>query len=352
VSYLRSTAWDESDPRLRGHSNQWESREIGRTLARLGFQVDVVDFSDRDFHPDGGYDLVMAIDAELVRLAEAAGSPLRLLHMTGAYPPFQNAAELRRIEELRQRRGVECVPRRMVADPDGDVAAIERADACSLIGNEWTLSTFPEELRRKITPVPVSGSLPVRVKSPRQIARSERGFLWFFGSGAVHKGLDRALEAFASTPGLTLHVVGNIDSEQDFVEAYRRELTGLPNIHWHGFLDPASRRFAAVARRCSFVVAPSCSEGTSPATATMLQVGLYPIVSRETGVDLPRSGRVEYLHRCGPEDIAAAAEDAFRMGRDQLVAEIQSVQRLARDLYSRASFSRAMSAYLERAVGD
>jgi hypothetical protein len=345
VSYLRSAAWSDDDPRLRGHSNQWESRQIARSLAGIGFEVDVVEFADRDWEPSERYDVVLAIDAELLRLE----GDRRLLHLTGAFPPFQNAAELRRVEELRSRRGVECVPRRLVADPEPVVAALERADACSLIGNAWTLSTFPDELRPKMTPIPVSGSLPVRVKSARAVARSGRGFMWFFGSGAVHKGLDRTLEAFAAEPGLELHVVGNIGGEDDFVAAYRHELTELPNVHWHGFLDPGGRRFARVARECSFVIAPSCSEGTSPATVTALQVGLHPLIARETGVDLPAG--LGYLERSGPEDIAAAAHAALALPAEELFAGIAAVQRHALATYSRRAFDRAMRAYLEAATG-
>ena len=268
-----------------------------------------------------------------------------LLHQTGAFAPFQNAAEHRRIEELEARRGSGA---RHGASSTTSRLRPPRsvpADACSLIGNAWTRGTFPAELRPKITCVPVSATMPALVRDLHTIERAGRAFLWFFGSGAVHKGLDRVLEAFAREPSLELHVVGNIADEHDFIEAYRHELFALANIHWHGPLDPGGAAFAHVLARCSFVVAPSCSEGTSPATATALKAGLYPLVSRATGIDLP-DGCGRYLESCTVEEITSAAREVAALGDDELLRQIARVQRHAVETYSRPAFAATMEAYL------
>ena len=271
------------------------------------------------------------------------------MHVTGCYPPFQNAAELARIEALEKRRGVRCRPRRQVEDVEGFERALEIADASSLFGNEWTLSTFPASLRPKITCLPVAASQLARIKSAEELVPPEREFLWFFGSGAIHKGLDLLLEVFSATPGLTLNVVGNIDAETDFVDAYRRELTELHNIHWHGFLDPSGPKFQDVALRSFAIVAPSCSEGSSPAIATMLQLGLYPILSRETGISLP-PGCGRYLDTCGLDEIEAVIPAVHEMKRGELVQQTREVQRAALRTHSRESFATAIERYLGQVV--
>ena len=60
------------------------------------------------------------------------------------------------------------------------------------------------------------------------------------GTGLVYNGLDLVLEAFAQEPDLTLHVVGPVQTEPDFVQIYKNELFHTPNIKVHGYLTPRS----------------------------------------------------------------------------------------------------------------
>jgi glycosyltransferase involved in cell wall biosynthesis len=350
VSYIRETVSlsDVEAAALTGHSNGWESREIARALYDVGYGVDAIDWNDDDFEASRDYDLVLAIDRRLERLGHDTHASRLLLHVTGSYPRFQNAAEQRRIEELEERRGVACVPRREIEDEAAFDRAMQRATSCSLLGNAFTLSTFPEQFRSKITLLPVTASQLARIKAPAEFVPPEREFLWFFGSGAIHKGLDRALEAFARTPRMTLHVVGNISAETDFVDAYRRELTELENIRWHGYLDPASRAFEDIAGRSVAFVAPSCSEGTSPAVTTMLQLGLYPIISRETGVTLPPDAGA-LLESSSVDEVEGAALTVLDRPAHELAAEIEQTQALALAIHSRENFASAVRDYLRSA---
>ena len=346
LSYLAEPAsWRGGDSRLRGHTNKWESREFAHALRDLGWVTDVIDFNQAGWKPQQDYDVVIALDAELIPLREAANPSLALLHMTGAAPAFQNGAEIGRIDELARRRGVVCTPRRLVPDPAAAQLAQETADACSLVGNEWTLSTYPAEVREKTTLLDVTASSSRRVKRAGEMIPSSPEFLWFFGSGAVHKGLDRVLEVFAAEPGLTLHVVGNIADEQDFLDAYQHELNELPNIHLHGIVEPTSREFSKLTDRCIAFVAPSCSESMSTACATLLQVGLYPVVSRETGISLPDGAGI-YLEQSSNREIREAVLRVAGAPHAQLERELEAIQSDALNRYSRASFATNIRNYL------
>ena len=346
LSYLAEPAsWRRGDSHLRGHTNKWESREFAHALCDLGWVTDVVDFNQSDWEPQQNYDVVIALDAELIPLREATNPGLALSHMTGAASAFQNAAEIGRIDELARRRGVVCSPRRLVADPAAAQLAQETADACSLIGNDWTLSTYPAEVGEKTTLLDVTASSLRRVKRAGMMIPSSPEFLWFFGSGAVHKGLDRVLEVFAAEPGLTLHVAGNISGEQDFLDAYQHELNELPNIHFHGMVEPTSRAFSKLTGRCIAFIAPSCSEGMSTACATLLQVGLYPIISRETGISLPDGAGI-YLEQSSNREIRDAVLRVAGAPQAQLERELEEIQGEALSRYSRASFATNIRSYL------
>jgi glycosyltransferase involved in cell wall biosynthesis len=351
-SYLTlSFHWPDDDPRFDGHTNAWESREIARVFQELGFEVHGIRYDDREFEPREKYDVLFDIHGNLQRLAPRAGAnAVKLLHCTGSAASYQNAAHLARIEALRRRRGVDYPPERFLADAEEQLRSLEIADACSLLGNDHTRSTYPEHLRRKFTLIPVTGSrLGENVKREHEFAPPEREFLWFFGGGAAHKGLDLALEAFARNPDWVLNIVGGAKDEPDFFRVYARELTQLPNIRCHGWLLPNSPEFGRVVRRSFCFLAPSCSEGMSPAVVTCMQAGLYPIVSRDTGVDLP-AGCGMMLEPCGIREIEDAVRAAFQLPNSELTRQIAQSQAHALIEYSRQRFHETMAAFVRKAL--
>ncbi len=350
-SYLEQPLlWPDDAPGFALHGNGWESREIARIFVGEGFAVDAINWADDAFVPARPYDVVFDISRNLGRLAPLLPRALKLLHCTGSDAGYQNAAEARRVEELTRRRGGSYRAQRTVAFPGAQALSLEAADACSLLGNERTLATYPERVRAKMRTVAVSASdLGPNRKGPGAYVPAEREFLWFFGWGAVHKGLDLLLEVFAAHPEWTLNVVGSALEEPEFVRLYRTELTALPNIRAHGFLSPGGPEFGAIVRRCFCFVAPACSEGTSAAAVTCLQAGLFPIVSRDTGVSLP-AGCGIWLESCSLEEIAGAVAAAHRMPEAALATQSGAVQREALRRHSREAFRDEMSAFLRDAL--
>jgi glycosyltransferase involved in cell wall biosynthesis len=253
---------------------------------------------------------------------------------------------MQRVREMESRRGVYYTPKRLVPYPDLAQRSLEIADAASLIGNKETLATYPADLQAKIRLVTVSVPRMDEVIRRPPLLPAGREFLWFGGRGAVHKGLDLVLEAFADVPALALHVAGYVDQEPDFVKAYRRELFDTPNITYHGFMEIGSAAFAKILEKVFCFIAPSCSEGISPAAAVCLQVGLYPILSRHAGVTLP-PGCGTYLEDCSVPEIQAAVRRLVLEPADRIESAMRSCQSYALSTYSREAFRRDYAAFLE-----
>jgi glycosyltransferase involved in cell wall biosynthesis len=162
----------------------------------------------------------------------------------------------------------------------------------------------------------------------------------------VLKGLDLLLDLFTTREWPALHVVGTFDREEDFLNIYHAELEH-PRVRFHGFLRGNDPALAQIFDRCVAVVHPSATEGMAGSVAHCLQVGLYPIISRVSGIDLP-AGCGRYLEQCTPEEIARAVEEVLHRPADELAREIAQTQQMALERFSRETFSRRLREVFDR----
>ena len=75
--------------------------------------------------------------------------------------------------------------------------------------------------------------------------------------------------------------------------------------------------------------------------AHCLVTGLYPIISRATGVDLP-SGAGRYLDSCTAEEIATAVDEVLNLPAASLRRQIEQTQAMALERFSRDSYARRL----------
>jgi len=338
--------WPSADPRFNGHSNLWESVEIARILNRLGYVVDAISHADQEFRPRHEYDLIFDIHRNISK--HAGPGTKTVLHSTGSYNRFSNQAEEQRLQALKLRRGVILIPRRSVPleaiDAFDESARV--ADIITVGGNEVTRATFPPGMQRKMKCLPVTGSPLPEARDPVAGGIGGKDFLWFGGAGAVHKGLDLVLEAFSRMPELTLHVIGPYGLESDFIKAYARELTRCRNIISHGYLYPSDRRFREATRNVVAFIFPSCSEGTSTAAVTCMQLGFTPIMSKNAGIDIMANMGI-MLPGCSIEEIVTAVRGMASIDGTQMQKMAMAAQDHAVRTYSRAQFSQQMEAIFQ-----
>lgn len=352
VSFYRAPVLLADDhPALGFQSAYLDTREVCRILLGRGFDLDVVDLDGDAIPPGDAYGLVFGVHGDLARHRGRAAPGARLVQwMTGRHPEVQNAAESARIEALLARRGGSYAPKRQIDRVEAELESIGIADRGILIGNRATLATYPEAWRAKIALVPVCAGR-IRAPKPRErLVPAEREFLWLNSFGAVLKGLDLAIEAVLADERLVLNIVGLIDREEDFVALYRDALFGHPRIRRHGYLATDSPRFQAIADRCAAFLLPSASEGMSGSAATCLQLGLFPIVSRESGIDLP-AGSGRYLETCAIEEIGGAMAEVMTMPAEALAAATAVCQRQALALYSRTATTRRLDGIFGELLG-
>jgi glycosyltransferase involved in cell wall biosynthesis len=334
LSYLTEPFLLKPDqPASTSHTNQWECLQIAQTFLDLGYCVDVINWNDQAFKPKKSYSFFVDIHINLERLAPLLNKNcIKILHITGAHWLFQNQAEYARLLALQRRRKISLRPRRLASASLG----IEYADCATVLGNEFTVSTFNYS-QKPIYRIPISTTATYPWFEDKSHNRCRNQFLWFGSSGMIHKGLDLVLEAFSEMPDCHLIVCGPVGNEKDFEKAFYKELYQTPNIKTCGWIDVGSPEFINIAKSCIGVIYPSCSEGGGGSVITCMHAGLIPIVSYESSVDVCDFGVV--LDSCSLTEIKSKIQFISSLTDKELSNRSEKAWKFARANHTKERFS-------------
>ena len=331
----------ENDPSFYSHTNTWECLQIAKIWLNHGFNVDVIDWDNSSFIPRKDYHVFIDIHSNMERLAPLLKEDcLKILHITGAHWRFQNAAELKRIEDLYIRRGIRLQPRRQVPPSNG----IECADCATILGNKFTKDTFAFA-GKPLFSIPLSTTIQFPYHK-RDFHNIRNSFLWFGSSGMVHKGLDLVLDAFSQLPSCKLTICGPVKNEPDFEAAYYKELYRTPNIKTLGFIDIRSEKFQEIIQKTSALIYPSCSEGQAGSVVTCLHAGLIPIISYESGVDIDDFGIL--LKNNSVDEIIEIVKDFSKKDGTILEQMSRDAWNYARTNHTREKFSECYNNFVTK----
>jgi glycosyltransferase involved in cell wall biosynthesis len=214
--------------------------------------------------------------------------------------------------------------------------AIEHADCATILGNEFTVSTFSyagKPIYRVPMPTPVLHPWP----KEKNFDACRKHFLWFGSFYLVRKGLDLVLDAFAEMPEYHLTVCGPINEQRDFERAYYKELYQSPNIDTIGWVDINSPKFIEIMNHCIGLIFPSCCEGQAGGVVACLHGGLIPIISYESGVDVHDFGLI--LKTCSIDEIRNAIQMVSSLPAQELQRMARNAWQYARKNHTRERFA-------------
>jgi glycosyltransferase involved in cell wall biosynthesis len=328
------------------HTFYWESWQMGRTFLTLGYSVDVISWANKTFIPQKDYALFIDLRRNLERIGPQLNKDcIKIMHIDIAHTLFNSYAELRRLLALQQRRGITLQPRRL----ERPNLAIEHADCATVLGNEFTISTF-KYANKPLYPVPLASAVTYPWSEGKDFKACRKHFLWFGSFGLVHKGLDLVLEAFAELPEYQLTVCGPISKEEDFVKVYYKELYETPNIHTIGWVDNQSSEFEAIRKNCVGIIYASCGEGQSGSVVTCLHAGLIPIISYECGVNVHDFGVI--LKDCSSEEIKRSVQMVSNLSAEELERMARNAWEYARANHTREKFVKAYQEVIEKITNN
>ena len=315
------------------HPHFWESRAMAEAFRDEGYVVDVIHWTRRSPPPRTDYRIYVDVRRNFDRFSRMMPeSCFKIAHMDTAHHLVHNGNQMRRLDDLKRRRGIALAPFKLIEQN----TAAEHADLITVLGNAFTMDSFVfagKPIRR----IRLSNAFPYPFPEARDFSQARRRYLWLGSEGFVHKGLDLALEAFAGMPECHLTICGPLNREPAFTRAFHDLLFKTPNIHAEGWVDVRGARFREIAASCAGMLYPSCSEGGGGCVITTMHAGLIPLVSRESSVDIePDCGVL--LPDCSVETLRASVKELSTRTPDQLTHMAQSAWSWARAHHSRERF--------------
>jgi glycosyltransferase involved in cell wall biosynthesis len=274
LSYFRSYFDPTRSAGLANHSTGLIARHLHELLSRWG-PVDYYDESDR---PEGlSRDLLVSHFWSFARVWAAnrfrVGVAVYVLS-----DPVRARDELQ-IEA--ERRGVP-MPDWDLPPPDFDHdATLEAADVVLLVGNHYTLQTFPARWQPKIRLVNYSVD-PLLWRRPISGERRNE-FVYAATTCGLRKGFLDVLDVWRTIPPTRarLHVVGRLEPPYDQLLAEAN--TG--SIVAHGWIDSDRDEYLGLLRSCRFAYVPTWVEGQMGTLLEAVQAGCVPVTTRASGLD-------------------------------------------------------------------
>lgn len=329
------------------HSNYFVAEEMAGQFLKRGYDVDVIDWNNYEFMPKKQYDVVIDIDKNLSRLAPVLEKNCKKIYfINGSYWKHQNDAEMLRLSQLEKRRGVKLQSHRGVSDTRNS----EVADFIGGYGNKTVRDTFPG--KEKIIPIPVPAMDTYDFPENKDFEKARSNFLWFGGGGAILKGLDLVVEAFASLPEFNLLIIGPSAYEKEFEKIYEKELA-LPNIRRYGRpkitecgeIMTDGVNIKDIFEKCASIVYMSASEGGGGAVVHAMQAGIFPIVSPNTGIDENAPSIV--INDPTIEKIRESVINFSRLPPEKIKEMSKNVWSFAREHHTKEAFSNSFKQFID-----
>jgi glycosyltransferase involved in cell wall biosynthesis len=318
-------------------------------LKKHKFSVSLIDYNSERRINYHHYDLIIGFGPSFVRsFSDSEFKGKRILYLTGANSNYTNAIEAKRIKEANLKNNSNILPRREAYWP-WMYSAIN-ASSIMLIGNSWTKNTYKEIPNSIYTlPVPYLKNLQA-ASNLRSIEKAKKNYCWFGSTGAIHKGLDIAIEAFELIgEDFTLSIYGSVGLEVDFMLAYGERINRAKNISLHGFIEVSSESMKKVASENMFVIFPSCSEGTSSSVITCMTAGLIPIITKECGIDLAEENTLE-IQTLSVESIIHSVHKSSKLSVKELELMSLNAIKYATTRHSIHAFKESFEVFLFKSL--
>lgn len=290
ISYIKSP-FEEGINKI--HSNRLECYTVAKIFNKLGFCVDIIEYTDDiNIQKLKQYDVVFGF-GKAYEKSLYFDNIKSIFYGTGCATSYSNKEGFRKVKEFYNRTGV-LAENSARYYPYDCINALNFSDVIIALGNEFVANTYKlQNVKQNIESVNAFyyDVYDINIEN-KDFPIIKKNFLWFGSLGALHKGLDIIIEIFKRRSDINLTVCGLNPCESEFCKHYEDVLNGkYKNIQNHGFVDLESAEFKNIMESTSAVIFPSVSEGGAVAILNvMANGGLVPIISKSSGLDVAKYG--------------------------------------------------------------
>lgn len=329
------------------HSNYQETFVIAKLFDKFGYTVDVYSQLDKSLIDYSQYQVVFGVGYPLEQsFLTNSYSAKRIYYGLGTQMNLHNLLSIERIKDFKSRHALLIASSSRVGNESWPLQT-SLVDAIITVGNELTVESYSRVFDGPIYQVPVTFHDVHAFKdiSAARTQASKTSYLWFGGSGMVHKGLDLVLDFFLENTDLQLHICGPVSHETEFYNYYKEQIHQSKNVFLHDYVNVQSLAFKSILSQCSFILSPSVAEGQSSSLVTAMALGgLVPIHTERSGI-LPNKDSI-IIHQCEYESLKTAIEDSQKIPYKQLLKKHDRIAQSARKTYSIQSYSSALESAL------
>lgn len=336
ISYIPYVFYAKDRKQLISHQNQQEMIRMVEIFSELGYNIYVMDYTSKRTIPDINVKVVFGLDPVLQRACAKYKDAIKVYYATGAYYTHQTNMALRMTDDFNSFFHSHIPYRRLVAPHD----SCQIADKILLIGSNYTIETYPQEVRHKISLIHQSTQISKTIDVVR--VADGREFIFMASGGNALKGVGLLIRYFSMHPEYTIHIIGPI--EYGVNEAIRNKLT--TNVVLHGYMNVNDKHFMDILKKCNFLIYPSGSEAGSPgAVLILMKNGLIPIVSRWAAFD--EIGDYGYmLDSVDIQSIDNAVKWACGLGDEQILNMKRRVKQFTEETYNLDRFASELKSFI------
>lgn len=312
VSYLISPVIESNRGiKPKAFSNAGAAAVIPELLSELGYEVDVINYDDSCSRLIGNYDLIIAHGGNNYNhLKKYKDDKTKLVYYsTGSYWGYHNKQEKSRFENFYNRHKVRLSADREINNSEEEVNS--KADLIISLGNRDTANTYSKF--KNVKYLHAASIIEKRKIPEKKFDEVKNNFLFMSGPGAIHKGLDWALDFFKKHPELNLYILMKL--EQDFEEYFNKELFESENIHFYGFIPQRTNKYYEIVDKCAFSILLSCSEGSPGSVIESMHQGLIPIVTKDSHIDVGKCGFI--IDELTEKSLGEIIKKAYKMNSSE-----------------------------------
>jgi len=310
------------------HTNSWEITEILRVFQLLGWNIELVDRTEKNWVPGRHYDLFISNSSgssgsNFIKMAEKIPHVYKVMYAAGPAADISDQMVQKRYDDLKLRKNINTTVKALRTFQTDINQIMRHTNSVICIDDNGFSSSTYSRFNKTIYKLTPSSSPMAFDPLQTSLRKKKNKVVLFLGHGFIAKGADIVIDSIMNMPHLELNICGPYKQDEFFWKLYRKHLNSTDNISLHGFVKIGSRKYFKILSEAQWLIHNSAAEGCATAVTTLLRSGIVPITNYETGVDISGLGiTIDNKN----EDYVSSTKRALEMALDSTSSQVMSFQ--------------------------